>query len=462
MTISMLNRYFSLLILFFFLLSGGSAIASDSDGSIEAMWNENANVPGNAITKSMPVSRATEESNQLAGICSLDSFLDSEVIKTSTWPGIGPFKADVLNPLDFKDSARNHLNLTTAGKEITCAQLDLTHGANQGEKFLTMQMAADFLLEALGIKPAKIHEFNLHIEKEKTDSKKKQAAFSFKDGLDTALISVQSLNVEDEHETSQSRPIFRVKIESVSKATATPPLAPESIASSDNTTPPEPANQVDQSNHNQEAENTGWNDEKNISANVGQPKVEQRAVITSPIKNKTGIVASQETSLAGKKPQISVSNDNKTTAVVKSAIPKNEKLKQEFMRTVESWQSIKKKAVRQRQTNDLASILGGRALVRQSDAVKWLSANHKYYDMNPKGVSIQNVTELSPDKKYTVSACVKENTKYFDDTTGQLIKDMDDTYNVNYTIEKAAGHWVITDSTIVKSTSSNQAQKSHR
>lgn len=87
--------------------------------------------------------------------------------------------------------------------------------------------------------------------------------------------------------------------------------------------------------------------------------------------------------------------------------------------------------------------------MRQSDAIKWLQTNHKYYDMNPRTVVVDRFVDIVKGQKYAVYAQVKESSKYMDEPTGQVIKDSEDTYNVNYTIEKSGDKWLISDSSIV-------------
>ena len=69
--------------------------------------------------------------------------------------------------------------------------------------------------------------------------------------------------------------------------------------------------------------------------------------------------------------------------------------------------------------------------------------------MNPKSVVVDRYTETIKGQKYAVYAQVKESSKYMDEPTGQVIKDSEDTYNVNYTIEKSGDKWLISDSAIV-------------
>jgi hypothetical protein len=125
-------------------------------------------------------------------------------------------------------------------------------------------------------------------------------------------------------------------------------------------------------------------------------------------------------------------------------------LKEQFVSLISSWQKIKKAAVRNKDAQELPNVLAGKALIRQADAVKWLTTNHKYYEMTPKGVTVDQYAELAP-KKYMVSAQVHEAYKFIDEPTGKVLKDVDDINKVNYTIEKIGGKWVITDSALLSS-----------
>lgn len=151
------------------------------------------------------------------------------------------------------------------------------------------------------------------------------------------------------------------------------------------------------------------------------------------------------------------SNKNDTvsgTSKISSTNPKtgtNKVLAQQdmFLEVIKSWQRIKKDVVKTCQPARLSEILSGRALVKQTDAVKWLISNHKYYDMNPKLILVDNYVELVPGKKYAVYARVTENSKLVDQATGQVLKNITDTYKVNYTVEKTGDKWLITDSAVI-------------
>jgi hypothetical protein len=70
--------------------------------------------------------------------------------------------------------------------------------------------------------------------------------------------------------------------------------------------------------------------------------------------------------------------------------------------------------------------------------------------MVPMAVEVNSVTELVKDKKYSVIATVKESSKLYDDQNNQLLREAEDTYHVNYTVEKEGDKYVISDSSIIK------------
>ncbi len=128
-------------------------------------------------------------------------------------------------------------------------------------------------------------------------------------------------------------------------------------------------------------------------------------------------------------------------------------LKSEFATCLKTWQQVKKTAIRQRDPQKLSSILSGKALVKQSEALKWLATNRKYFEMVPGPIVVTNFSELIPDKKYAVNAEVKESSKYIDEVSGRTLKDTEDFYKVTYTIEKIGEHWFIVDSSVISSKS---------
>lgn len=132
-----------------------------------------------------------------------------------------------------------------------------------------------------------------------------------------------------------------------------------------------------------------------------------------------------------------------------SATTSGDTLKSQFINVITKWQQIKSAAVNKKDASALPQVLGGRALAKQTDAIKWLETNKKHYDLFAKNVNIDRYNELSKDQKYAVFAQVTEASKYIDDLKNQVLKDTTETYNVNYTIEKVDDHWAITDSAII-------------
>jgi hypothetical protein len=134
--------------------------------------------------------------------------------------------------------------------------------------------------------------------------------------------------------------------------------------------------------------------------------------------------------------------------------------KKETMRSlIENWQKVKRNAVKNRDITQLNTVLTGHALSVQTNGVKWLSTNHKYYEMVPKNVAISSVTEVEPNKKFTVLATVKESSKLFDEQGNKLLREAEDTYLVKYTVEKQGDKYFISDSSIEKIQTPQDAQK---
>jgi hypothetical protein len=70
--------------------------------------------------------------------------------------------------------------------------------------------------------------------------------------------------------------------------------------------------------------------------------------------------------------------------------------------------------------------------------------------MTPKNVAVDHYVEVVKDQKYSVYAFVSESSKYVDDSSGQpqVLKDLNNNYDVIYAIEKIGDQWFITDSAI--------------
>jgi hypothetical protein len=128
----------------------------------------------------------------------------------------------------------------------------------------------------------------------------------------------------------------------------------------------------------------------------------------------------------------------------------------EFVSTIKAWQQIKKTALKKRDPAHLSDILYGTALSKQSTAVKWLQTHGNYYDMEPRGCAVDSYTDLGGGKKYSVVAQVREFSKYVRESDNAVLKEVDDKYTVDYTIEKVNDKWMITGSQVVNSNQPSQ------
>jgi hypothetical protein len=121
-------------------------------------------------------------------------------------------------------------------------------------------------------------------------------------------------------------------------------------------------------------------------------------------------------------------------------------LKQQFSDLINKWQTVKRSAVRQRDTSGLSSVLSGKALQQQVGAIQWLTDNHKYCDTSAQSVTLDRFVEVVKGQKYTVFVQIVETNKYVDDKSDEVLKETSDTKRVSYTVEKTGDRWFIIDS----------------
>jgi hypothetical protein len=343
-----------------------------------------------------PVREALETA---APMCSLNEFKNSTLVSKGGWPGVGPFKpAD--SGTDFSDDNQNRVRVDVSSDKITRAEMTLTGkklSGNQQKDLLDMQMNVDFLLEAVGIKPKKIQALNSEIEKNKE-------ALLRADQTPLNLVTGR-YSVSIEKRPSGSGIDYVVAVNSLDADKRI--IKQHSLSETKPPTSTSDARYIFQDNAN-----------KTDTTNAKPPKPGSRPLVASP-----------DTTAA-----------RPATASIS---------KEHFAAVIGDWQKVKRVAVKNRQTEELASILSGKALARQMDAIKWLLTNKKFYEMNPKGVVVDQYTEISPSKKYAVMAQVREAYRFIDESTGKVIKEVDDINHVNYTIEKIGGKWLITDSSLL-------------
>lgn len=364
--------------------SGPSTYTTPSSYSAPSSYSSSAyGTSKSAATETAMVSPALAENTTPAAtapMCTLGAFKASTMVSTGGWPGIGPFRSTGDNV--FLDKTGNTLKLDLSGDRVARVQLTLVnrkYAQRTAKDLLDIQMAIDFLLEAVGVKPKKILEFNDKL----TASKQDVLSTSNSIALTTGRTSVQ-----------------------IGKQPSANPAATDYIVS---------VNSLDASRNSiaEHAKASDSGSDKDARTSDAAPAI---------VRTATGTTSAANT----------------------------QDLKAQFTQLLDNWQRVKRVALRTRQPDQLSTILGGRALTRQTDAIKWLVDHHKYYDMVPKGVYVDRFNEILPQRKYMVLAQVREASKYKDDSAGDVvIKETDDTYKVNYTVEKIGGRWLITDSALL-------------
>lgn len=350
----------------------------------------------NSSSAKSAASASETNSSASAPLCAVQTFVQGPFVQTTSWPGIGPFRGDNT---DFQDANHNRLSLGTDKDKIATAELSLVNGPNG---WLRLQMASDFLLEALGARQGKIADFNTQLEKSRSGITR---PLNLSAGR--YLVYIQPNKPGSSFDTTK----FIVRVTSKD---ASPELK-DSIAS----------NPVVQK----------ADDGRTLKSNLSLMGDRSQPKTAAPIYSSKAATDTASTTGTFNPDPVAQTGD----------------LRSQFLALVNEWQRIKKTAVRQRGVDELSQVLSGKALARQTDAVKWLMTNHKYYDMAPKAAVVDRYVEQVPGQKYSVFAQVRENSKYVDENSGQIIKDTLDTYNVNYTVEKVADRWYITDSAIVPS-----------
>ncbi len=394
----------------------------------------------------------------------INTFLESDFVKASVWPGVGPFQSKA-NDNHFVDPAGNQLTYSTLGKRINTCQLELHGGSNEAQSMLNLQMAVDFLLESLGVKPGQIHTVNTEVSKNNklltgNNYNPVQATIA------PLVVSLQNLGINEGTENSQYRIV-------VANKDMPSDNAGNELTSNPNVVNSETAKESKASEETTKEENIEIttvppSEEASKAAPVvakANPsgkqwfQVEKNKSTSAPSTNKVEVVRGSQVTEQNTQASLGepVENADETAHAEKEinkaankTLSPAEQQKKDFQDVIQNWQRLKKTAVKERDVKILGQALAGKALIRQSDAIKWLVANHKYYDMTPGGAKIEKVTALTPGKKFVVFAEVKEKTKYMNETSGQIGKESDDIYKVNYTIEKIGEHWLIIDSALVK------------
>jgi hypothetical protein len=363
--------------------------------------------------------------------CSLDKFIHSAVVLGTGWPGIGKFQAVQPGPNTYVDGARNRLGLSVEQENIVAAELDLASAPNPNQNFFNVEMGVDFLLEGLGTQATKINDINLAIEKMPQLVNGQASVPSTELSTGDYLIFLERPDAAGDYRIKVREPAaVNVQI-----AMADPIPVPEKVsvmpAGITRKVPPLPTRP---------------------KAPAKPPKAAQSPETPAkPADNP----ASKYEDLLNQLQDNNATSDNSPRGIAGADLELKKKV---FLETLQKWQRLKKVAVRQRETTELSQALSGKALKRQSDSIKWLAENHKYFDTTPKGIVVERVVAVEPEKKYEVYALVKEQNKYVDDVTSQVLKETEEVNNVKYVVELNGDHWLIVDSALLKP--ANQVQPS--
>lgn len=336
-------------------------------------------------------------------MCNVADFKESDLIKNPIWPGVGPFTDQGDN--QFSDQAKNRLKLTVADTKVTAAQLALSNQSTS-QTFLHLQMSVDFLLEALGARAQKISDFNKQLEQSKDQIGRSSAPINLNAG--NYIVAIQ--------QPDKSNYLITVNNRQANKKVVSDLQSQPSMASSTQT------------------DIGGWND---IAGSNNSPSL-RPSIASTASKPAATATTSQQASTAS------------------TAAAGQDMMKDLFLELIKRWQQIKKVAVRQRQSADLAQVLSGSALTRQSNSIKWLSTNNKVYDITPRTLQVDRYVALEPGRKYAVYVKIKELSKLMDATTNAVVKESEDSYNVNYTIEKIGDQWFISDSAVISASAQTQ------
>ncbi|MCA9804163.1 MAG: DUF4101 domain-containing protein [Cyanobacteria bacterium HKST-UBA02] len=384
-----------------------------ADGSLNELWqnegaaqqpakesaNENFKLyqPENAANSS---SEKAEPASTTAPLCTLGELKKSDFVSTGGWPGVGPFSQDKEDDNQLVDEARNTLKYSTAGQDITEAELTMVNQPADKNDLLSLQMNADFLLEALGAHDARIADFNNAFENKQQDLK--SGSISLNAG--TYDISIARGRATEQTEPGSASYVIKVR--------NTRPVIAEK--------PPEPVAPAQESEPEKSPE-------PGPVASEPAVKKERPSALDKPV------------TLAMKSPSAVTAPQAADTDAEKN------RLIAEFTDLMQRWQLVKKATVKSRQSTNLTQILGGKALSLHTQAVSILQNKHMYYEITPRRLKVESYKEISPGKKYLVKAHIEERRQFVNADTMSIQRDDEHSYNVEYTVEKVRGSWLITD-----------------
>lgn len=377
------------------------SVKADEGASLDSMWIDQeaptiesdaakSSNSGSTQSSAGTVASAGGVPSTVAPMCSFDEFRASSFVSKGSWPGIGPFTASGNDISELKDEKENRLKVSVNSEQVTSAQLGLGKLGSGNVRDFLDIEMASDFL--LESLGAKPRKI---AEFNKQLEKNKQAV---KPGAKSLSLAAGRYQVTIDRSKNAQPYSCLIAVNSLDANKTV--LAEHSLQGD------EPAPQESE-----------------------PPKRPIFEVIKKPLPGKS-------------KPQLAAIN------------PTVDQKREDFVATIKAWQQIKKAALKKRDGSHLAEILHGVALAKQSTAVKWLQTHGNYYDMEPRACVVEKYTDLGGGKKYSVIAQVREFSKYIRESDNAVLKEVDDKYTVNYTIEKINDKWVISDSAVLPNTQS--------
>jgi len=343
----------------------------------------------------------------IAPLCTIDSFARSTLVQTGAWANVGPFKMSEGGASQLVDDAKNSIKLK-ANRQQKITGVEMVLKGRPAHDFMSVEMATDFLLEALGSKPGRLSELNTQLE-----------------GMKSKLLKQGT----GEQNFNAGRYLIAIK-----------PLTPASLGISVSNADASAEAIKDHSQNTTDLAAVENSEEDNadirrrVMAMIHKgPEAQRRDDSQTTPKTTRKTTPARDTAVSDETPDVSSPDSTKDT----------------LSKLLQNWQQIKKVAVKTRDTKGLSKVLAGNALSKQTKGVKWLADNHKYYDTTPLSIDILKYTEVTKGTKYIVTARVKEASKFYDDGQSTPLRTSEDSYNVNYTVDKVGDHFVISDSAMV-------------
>jgi hypothetical protein len=423
------------------LSAAHTAWAAAQDGSVESIWD----------AEQQPAALPAAEP---AGVplCSVDTFKQSALLNSGAWPGVGPFHGAGSQ---LTDASQNKLVVGLDKNRIMTVQMLVT---NRPKDLLKLQIAADFLLEAVGATPGRISQFNSQLAKSSNDlrASSSRTPLSLKAGRYLVAIYPDSAG------PSTVNYVVRITSKETESAIAAKPSQPTAqTTKAIESTKPVESSAVESTKPVESPEQPAPAEQPAMTGEQAPAPAEQHTVAEQPAPT-PDTAPDLASPAASQQPQpihppVSTAPDTRAAVAFGGSTDRTPELNQtsaadlktEFTSLLSRWEQIKRVAMSKRDTKDLSQVLSGKALSQQVKYINWLTESKKHSELTPKNISVTGYADLERGQKYSVYAQITEDNKLISDANNDLLTDKTNTYNVNYTVEKVDNHWTIIDSAVM-------------